>query len=98
VEKMSGVSDYAVVYDITCDRERTRVDRVLKGFGFRIQKSVFECRLNKRGKEDLIRKLEALGVKTGFIKIYRLEYTFSRGVVIGEQKGKSPDEGSAFII
>lgn len=94
---MSGVSDYAVVYDITCDRERAKVDHVLKGFGFRIQKSVFECRLNKRGKEELIQKLEALGVKTGFIKIYRLEYTF-RGVVIGEQKGKSPDDESAFII
>ena len=94
---MSGVSDYAVVYDITCDRERTRVDRVLKGFGFRIQKSVFECRLNKRGKEELMRKLEALGIKTGFIKIYRLEYTF-KGVVIGKHEGKSPDDGSAFII
>jgi len=94
---MSGVSDYAVVYDITCDKERTRVDRVLKGFGFRVQKSVFECRLNRRGKEELIRKLEALGVKTGFIKIYRLEYTF-RGVVIGEQKEKNVDDGNAFII
>lgn len=94
---MSGVSDYAVVYDITCDKERTKVDRVLRGFGFRVQKSVFECRLNKRGKEELIRKLETLGIKTGFIKIYRLEYTF-RGVIIGEQKGKNPDDGNAFII
>lgn len=94
---MSGVSDYAVVYDITCDRERTRVDHVLKGFGFRIQKSVFECRLKRREKEDLIRKLEALEVKTGFIKIYRLEYTF-RNVVIGEQKEKTVDDGNAFII
>lgn len=94
---MSGISDYAVVYDITCDKERTRVDRVLKGFGFRVQKSVFECRLKRREKEDLVRKLEALEVKTGFIKIYRLEYTF-RGVVIGEQKMKNVDDGHAFII
>lgn len=94
---MSGVSDYAVVYDITCDKERARVDSVLKGFGFRVQKSVFECRLNRRGKEELVRKLEAVGVKTGFIKIYRLEYTF-RGVVIGEQKEKYVDDGNAFII
>lgn len=94
---MSGASDYAVVYDITCDRERARVDHVLKGFGFRVQKSVFECRLNRRGKEELVRKLEAVGVKTGFIKIYRLEYTF-RDVVIGEQKEKDIDDGNAFII
>jgi CRISPR-associated protein Cas2 len=94
---MSGVSDYAVVYDITCNKERIRVDHVLKGFGFRVQKSVFECRLNKQGKEDLVRKLEAVGIKTGFIKIYRLEYTF-RGVVIGEKKEKDVDGGSAFIV
>ncbi|MBS3920638.1 MAG: hypothetical protein KG012_17325 [Deltaproteobacteria bacterium] len=53
--------------------------------------------MNRRGKEELIRKLEAVGVKTGFIKIYRLEYTF-RGVVIGEQKEKDVDDGNAYII
>ena len=35
---MKGVADYAVVYDITSDAERGKVDRVLKGFGFRVQK------------------------------------------------------------
>lgn len=40
-----GISDYAVVYDISCDKERARVDRTLKDFGFRVQKSVFECRI-----------------------------------------------------
>ena len=29
---MKGVADYAVVYDITSDTERGRVDKVLKGF------------------------------------------------------------------
>lgn len=55
---MRGVSDYAVVYDITSDTERGKVDKVLKGFGFCIQKSVFECRLNKRGRNELINRLE----------------------------------------
>lgn len=39
---MSGISDYAVVYDITSDAERARVDKTLKSFGFRVQKIVFE--------------------------------------------------------
>ncbi len=65
---MRGVADYAVVYDITSDAERSRVDRTLKDFGFRVQKSVFECRLNKKGKEELIRRLHDLDIKTGFIK------------------------------
>lgn len=94
---MSGVSDYAVVYDITSDAERARVDKALKGFGFRVQKSVFECRLNKKGKEDLIEKLKKLKIETGFIKVYRLEYS-SKEIVIGEKKESDIDDDNAFII
>ena len=90
-------SDYAVVYDITSDTERTRVDKALKGFGFRVQKSVFECRLNKRGKEDLIEQLKKLNIETGFIKVYRLEYS-SKEIVIGEKEKADIDDGNAFII
>ena len=39
---MKGIADYAVVYDISSDKEREKVDKLLKGYGFRIQKSVFE--------------------------------------------------------
>jgi CRISPR-associated protein Cas2 len=94
---MKGVSDYAVVYDITSDTERGKVDKVLKGFGFRVQKSVFECRLTRRGRDELIGKLEKLEIKTGFIKVYRLEYT-SKNTVIGKTKKKDIDDGYAFVI
>ncbi|GAB4546133.1 MAG: hypothetical protein Fur0020_14960 [Thermodesulfovibrionia bacterium] len=91
-------ADYAVVYDISSDAERTRVDKALKDFGFRIQKSVFECRLTKKEKEELIERLKTLKIKTGFIKVYRLEYS-STGEVIGEDtKGTDIDDGHAFII
>jgi CRISPR-associated protein Cas2 len=94
---MKGVSDYAVVYDITANGERRKVEKVLKGFGFRIQKSVFECRMDRRSKEELIKKLEKLDLKTGFVKIYRLEYSW-KNCVIGEEKKKNVDEGNAFIV
>lgn len=94
---MKGVADYAVVYDISQDRERSKVDKILKGFGFRIQKSVFECRMNKRGKEELIRQLERLKIKTGFVKVYRLEYR-SKSEIIGDAKEDTIDDGAAFII
>lgn len=94
---MRGVSDYAVVYDISCDKERAKVDKILKGFGFRVQKSVFECKLDKKGREKLREKLLQLNIKTGFIKVYRLEYSL-KNEVIGEQKEKSIDDGPAFII
>ena len=94
---MKGISDYAVIYDITANGERRRVEKILKGFGFRIQKSVFECRMNRRSKEELIRKLEKLELKTGFVKIYRLEYSW-KNCVIGEQKKKNVDDDYAFIV
>ena len=94
---MKGVADYAVVYDISQDRERARVDKILKGFGFRIQKSVFECRLDKRGKQELIRKLENLKIKTGFVKVYRLEYQ-NKSETIGDKKKDTIDDGAAFIV
>ncbi|MBN1664016.1 MAG: CRISPR-associated endonuclease Cas2 [Deltaproteobacteria bacterium] len=94
---MKGISDYAVVYDITSDKERGKVDKVLKGFGFRIQKSVFECRMNKRTKEELIENLDKLDVQTGFVKVYRLEYS-SKNVIIGKKEGNDIDEGHAYIV
>ena len=32
-----------VCYDIPDDKRRTRVGKTLEGFGYRVQKSVFEC-------------------------------------------------------
>jgi len=94
---MKKFSDYAVVYDITDDLERAKVSKVLKDYGFRVQKSVFECRLTKAEKENLIRDLEALKIKTGSIKIYRLEYTW-KPYIIGDKKGQSPDDDTIFIV
>lgn len=94
---MSGISDFAVVYDISSDAERAKVDKTLKDFGFRVQKSVFECRLNRKGIGDLISHLEGLEIKTGFIKVYRLEYT-SKNKVIGIREKEGIDDGPAFII
>lgn len=36
-----------VAYDISDDRRRERVAKILEGFGERVQYSVFECRLDK---------------------------------------------------
>ena len=94
---MKGIGEYAVVYDISSDRERAQVDKTLKNFGFRVQQSVFECRLDKKGKRELIERLKNLEIKTGFIKIYRLEYQW-RSKIIGKIKKPGVDDDSAFII
>ncbi len=88
--------EYVVAYDISCDKERGRVDKVLKKYGFRIQKSVFECKLTKAQKEKLLHQLRKLNIKTGFIKIYLLT-----DIVDSQTIGKplpSIDEFDAFVI
>ena len=94
---MKGISDYVVVYDITRNGERRRVEKALKDFGFRVQKSVFECRMNRRSREELVRLLERIDIQTGFVRIYRLEHSWKR-CEIGKVKGTTIDDGDAFII
>jgi len=94
---MKNLSDYAVVYDITDDKERIKIARVLKNYGFRVQKSVFECRLTKKMKQKMIDELAAIQVKTGSIKIYRLEYSW-QPKVIGKKAGQNPDDDTIFFV
>ncbi|MCU0289318.1 MAG: CRISPR-associated endonuclease Cas2 [Acidobacteria bacterium] len=94
---MKGISDYAIVYDITADGERRRIEKILKNYGFRIQKSVFECRMDKRTKGELIDRLEGLDITTGFVKIYKQEHSW-KDCIIGEPKKKGIDDDNAFII
>jgi CRISPR-associated protein Cas2 len=86
---------YAVVYDVTDDKERRRVDRILTGFGFRVQKSVFECRLGRGDKAQLVGQLTAIGLKTGSVKLYRV-YGGTQAVVVG-QPSASPDDEPAYV-
>ncbi len=52
---------YIVCYDISDNRTRYRVVKALKGFGVRIQKSVFECPdLSEKQFLQLKDRLEAL--------------------------------------
>lgn len=94
---MSGDALFVVAYDISCDDERSQVEKLLLGYGFRVQKSVFECRLTERGMRDVRENLNELQVRTGFVLIYRVAPN-SKRVALGEVKPDSFDEGYAFIV
>ena len=94
---MKKIDDFVVVYDISDDNERRKVDKVLKGFGFRVQKSVFECKLDSKTRDRLIRRLTSLNIQTGFIKIYKLEALIG-SEIIGTEPPRALDNGSAYII
>ena len=66
---------FAVCYDVSNDRERYRVDKLLKGYGFRVQKSVFECRLNTAARQLFAAGLAVLGfalshAQSGLVTFY----------------------------
>ncbi len=49
---------YVIAYDVVDDRRRTRIMKLLKGFGFHAQKSVFECYLTPEQLQRLLRRLK----------------------------------------
>lgn len=85
-----------VAYDVSSNRERARVDKVLKGFGTRVQKSVFEVRTDTRGIRELRNKLSELQITTGFAAIYRLN-AGARSLTFGAAPD-TPPEAFAFVI
>lgn len=88
---MKGGDLYLVVYDITKQRERNRVSNLLEGYGQRLQKSVFECRLTHSGRERLLRRLDALDLTSGFVLVVRLDAR-ARRYSVGTVPADLPDE------
>ncbi|GEM_PF-1296212 len=62
---------FLAAYDISLQRERVRVARVLSGFGVRVQRSVFEIRLTRADHVRLTRTLQELQLESGTVLIYR---------------------------
>lgn len=69
---MAKAVAYVICYDLSDDREREKVSAALEGYGFRAQKSVFECLLTPGLKRSLMRRLEELELTSGFVSLYRL--------------------------
>jgi len=62
-----------VSYDIVDDRQRARVARCMEDYGVRVQKSVFECRLEERTLLRLREKLaELIDHEADSVRFYRL--------------------------
>ncbi len=51
---MSDANIYLVTYDVRDERRLRQVFRILRGYGEWVQYSVFQCRLSRRRRADLI--------------------------------------------
>jgi CRISPR-associated protein Cas2 len=63
-----------LAYDVPEDGVRARIASTLEGYGWRVQKSVFECHLEPRSLERLALELERelVASAAGNVRIYRL--------------------------
>ncbi|QEP41836.1 CRISPR-associated endonuclease Cas2 [Ectothiorhodospiraceae bacterium BW-2] len=80
---MKSPQNFVVAYDVSSNRERSRISKLLEGYGFRAQKSLFEIRADKTTLRRLTRALQALNLTSGFARIYPLGYRVAP-VSIGE--------------
>ena len=87
---------FVVGYDISCDRERRSVDRVLAGVGHRLQKSLYQARLTRADLQRLDARLKALGLCTGWVRMYRVAES-SPPRSFG-QVPTDPDAGLVFVV
>ncbi len=65
---------YVVSYDISSDKQRRKVVKILEGVGYRVQYSVFEADLNNKQLVTLQKRLKryARPKSTDSIRFYRL--------------------------
>lgn len=64
---------YVVAYDLPDNKRRSRVFKIMKGYGIHTQYSLFECELSDRELEIMTRKLQKVIDKSeDDIKIYPL--------------------------
>lgn len=54
------MNNIIIVYDISNDKHRNKLVKLLESFGTRIQKSVFECFLNNLKYKELLNLIEKL--------------------------------------
>ncbi|MCS7283126.1 MAG: CRISPR-associated endonuclease Cas2 [Anaerolineae bacterium] len=88
---------YVVAYDIPDDRRRTRVHRVLSGFGKWTQYSVFECFLSEKERVMLMEKLgRVLKADEDSVRFYPLcAACVAKVETIGSEK---PKEERVFVV
>ena len=89
---------YLIVYDISNQKERNKVSKILAGYGERVQESVFECRLSVAMRQRLTEKLETLEVATGFILLYRLFDNAKRSIIGAAPSNICSEETHSFIV
>lgn len=64
---------YVVAYDLPNNKRRSKIFKLLKGYGVHTQYSLFECSLDEKEYDELLQRLEKIiDKKEDDIKIYQI--------------------------
>ena len=72
-----------IIYDITEDKPRIKLSKLLSSYGIRVQKSAFEASLNKKQYEKLVFELDRYVGREDSIRVYKL-YEDSEVITYGK--------------
>lgn len=62
-----------VIYDISDNKRRNRMVKILNGYGFRVQKSAFEAHLLPRKYKKLLKDIEKIPDICDSIRVYKMQ-------------------------
>lgn len=84
------MATYLICYDISKNKQRTKVSELLEKYGTRINRSVFECQLNKTQLENTKQFIEQhIEPKTDIIKYYYIcKSCYTKSNNVGKTKPK----------
>jgi len=87
-----------VCYDIPDNRRRSRLGKMLEAYGYRVQKSVFECEVSSELYQKMRRRVERLVSKTDdSVRYYSLcQNCLSKVEICG--LGEVRREKSLFVV
>lgn len=74
---------WVIAYDTPCNKRRRKLAKVLKGYGERLQWSVFECRLQTHQVEPLLQALERIAAPQDSVRLWHLSARSPEAVQFG---------------
>jgi len=82
-----------IIYDISDNKKRLKLSRLLLGYGFRIQKSAFEAVITKKKYTELLERLPSYTSSEDSIRVYKI---IGKGQVVSF--GKTAENETEDII
>ena len=89
---------YIICYDIRCQKRWRKAYKLLKGYGQRVQYSIFRCSLSQRTREKLRWELETILEKEDSILFVRLSHRCLQDIPKYNRPGEWENSNKPFLI